>query len=63
MKNVSLPPWLSAPLTRRNLLIAGGGTLGLALLSQREPLASSQKQFSDYPFSLGVASGDPCPIA
>jgi len=53
---------LSTRLRRRSLLISAGALTGIALASQwpsRRVVA--QPRFSDYPFKLGVASGDPLP--
>jgi alkaline phosphatase D len=45
-------------LRRRRLLMAGAGLLGLSLMGRSSRLLA-RPQFTDYPFSLGVASGDP----
>ncbi len=53
---------LSTRLRRRSLLISTGALTGFVLASQwpsRRVVA--QPRFSDYPFKLGVASGDPLP--
>ncbi len=53
---------LSTRLRRRSLLVSAGALTGLALASQwptRQVIA--RPNFSDYPFKLGVASGDPLP--
>lgn len=47
-------------LKRRNFLIGAGFVSGLAVTSQWQPVMA-QARFSDYPFKLGVASGDPLP--
>ena len=46
---------------RRRLLIGAGAFAGLAIASQFPRRVIAQPRFSDYPFSLGVASGDPFP--
>lgn len=43
---------------RRNFLMGAGALAGLAIVAQTRPLIA-QVRFSAYPFSLGVASGDP----
>jgi alkaline phosphatase D len=51
------------PLDRRSFLGVGAGVTGLLLapgLAGSTPLARSQARF-DFPFNLGVASGDPTP--
>lgn len=50
-------------LNRREVLAAGlGMTGGLALLAAAPPQAGSGRgRYSDYPFRLGIASGDPTP--
>ncbi|WP_017655676.1 alkaline phosphatase D family protein [Fortiea contorta] len=45
---------------RRDFLIGAGFATGLAVTSQWSP-AIARPRFSDYPFRLGVASGDPLP--
>ncbi|TFI55123.1 alkaline phosphatase [Mastigocladus laminosus UU774] len=45
---------------RRNFLLGAGFLTGLAVTSQWRPVMA-QPKFSSYPFSLGVASGDPLP--
>ena len=52
----------SKRLKRRSFLIAAGTLTGLAIASQWPTRrVVSQPSFSDYPFKLGVASGDPLP--
>ncbi len=46
-------------LKRRRLLAATGGLVAFALAARRPHTAIANAKFSDYPFSLGVASGDP----
>jgi alkaline phosphatase D len=43
---------------RRNFLLGAGFLTGLTVASQWHPVLAKSR-FSDYPFSLGVASGDP----
>jgi alkaline phosphatase D len=52
--------WLSTRTKRRTLLVGAGALAGLAIASQSRPVVA-QSRFSAYPFSLGVASGDPLP--
>ncbi|PSP33788.1 MAG: alkaline phosphatase [Cyanobacteria bacterium QS_8_48_54] len=51
---------LSTRLRRRGFLIGGGALTGLAIASQWQRVVA-QPKFSDNPFKLGVASGDPLP--
>ncbi|MFN6568732.1 alkaline phosphatase [Dendronalium sp. ChiSLP03b] len=51
---------LSNRCRRRNFLLGAGFFTGLAVASQELP-ALAKPRFSDYPFKLGVASGDPLP--
>lgn len=53
---------LGMPLDRRRFLLATGGFAGLALLTQVPGGTTiAAPRFSAYPFTLGVASGDPLP--
>lgn len=52
---------LSTELNRRKLLLGAGILTGFAIASQFPRRVIAQPKFSDYPFSLGVASGDPLP--
>jgi len=52
---------LSSRINRRSLLVGAGALTGLALASQWSKRVVAQPKFSGYPFSLGVASGDPLP--
>ncbi|MDZ8183297.1 MAG: alkaline phosphatase [Nostoc sp. ChiSLP02] len=45
---------------RRNFLLGAGFLTGLTVASQWHPVFANPR-FSGYPFSLGVASGDPLP--
>lgn len=51
---------LSKRCRRRNFLLGAGFFTGLAVASQGLP-ALAKPRFADYPFKLGVASGDPLP--
>ncbi|MBG1267819.1 alkaline phosphatase D family protein [Nostoc sp. WHI] len=51
---------LSNQIKRRSFLLGTGFLTGLAVTSQLYP-ALAKSRFSNYPFSLGVASGDPLP--
>ncbi len=53
---------LSARLKRRSLIIGAGALAGLAIASQTNRVIATPR-FTDYPFSLGVASGDPLPTS
>ena len=48
-------------ISRRELLMRTGGLLGLAFSAPWNRRLAAQPRFSDNPFSLGVASGDPWP--
>ncbi|BAT54075.1 Alkaline phosphatase [Nostoc sp. NIES-3756] len=52
--------FLATQFNRRNFLLGAGFLTGLAVASQWHPV-KAQTSFSGYPFSLGVASGDPLP--
>ncbi|MDB9303471.1 MULTISPECIES: alkaline phosphatase D family protein [Cyanophyceae] len=47
---------------RRSFLLGAGFLTGLTVTSQWQPVLANPR-FSGYPFSLGVASGDPLPDA
>ena len=51
---------LSNRYKRRSFLLGAGLLTGLAIASQWHPVLATPR-FSAYPFSLGVASGDPLP--
>lgn len=51
----------SPKLKRRSFLVGTGATIGLAIASAWSRPTVAQPRFSAYPFSLGVASGDPRP--
>lgn len=61
MERLSWERLLTARLKRRGLLIGAGVMTGFALASQWPRRVIAQPKFSAYPFSLGVASGDPLP--
>ena len=52
---------LSTRKGRRGFMIGAGGLTGLAIATQFSSRVVAQPRFSGYPFSLGVASGDPLP--
>ena len=52
---------LSTRLKRRSVLLGSGLLTGLILAGQWPRGVLAQPRFSDYPFTLGVASGDPLP--
>ena len=52
---------LSTQVSRRRLLLGAGALTGFAIATQWQNKVIAQPKFSDYPFSLGVASGDPLP--
>lgn len=52
---------LSAQVNRRRLLLGVGALTGFAIATQWQNKVIAQPKFSSYPFSLGVASGDPLP--
>ncbi|MBD2253774.1 alkaline phosphatase D family protein [Nostoc parmelioides] len=54
------PNFLATHCKRRNFLLGAGLITGLVVASQWHPVMA-QTRFSGYPFSLGVASGDPLP--
>jgi len=46
---------------RRRFLLGAGAMTGLAISSQWSQRVVAAPKFSGYPFSLGIASGDPFP--
>ncbi|GAX45802.1 phosphodiesterase/alkaline phosphatase D [Tolypothrix sp. NIES-4075] len=52
---------LSTPTGRRRFLIGAGAMTGFAVATQFSRRVIAIPSFSDYPFKLGVASGDPLP--
>lgn len=61
MNRFDLARILSVPAKRRQLLIGAGALTGFAIANQFPKRVIAQPKFSAYPFSLGVASGDPLP--
>ncbi|KAF3883764.1 MULTISPECIES: alkaline phosphatase D family protein [Nostocales] len=61
MRRSNFENYLSTKIKRRNLLIGAGGFLGFTIASQWSRRVLAQPKFSAYPFTLGVASGDPLP--
>lgn len=61
MQRFDVKRLLSSSMRRRDFLIGAGVMTGLALASQWPRRVVAQPKFSAYPFSLGVASGDPLP--
>jgi len=59
MERFDVEHLLSQSIRRRGFLIGAGAMTGLATQWPRRVVA--QPKFSSYPFSLGVASGDPLP--
>ena len=45
---------------RRDFLLSAGLLTGLTIASKSQPVLANPR-FSGYPFTLGVASGDPLP--
>ncbi|MBD6616049.1 alkaline phosphatase [Komarekiella sp. 'clone 1'] len=56
--------FLQSRIKRRNLIIGAGAFTGLAIANQfsHQP-AIARGRFSNYPFTLGVASGEPYPTS
>jgi alkaline phosphatase D len=52
---------LSKRFQRRGFLLGAGALTGLAISSQWSQRVVAAPKFSGYPFSLGIASGDPFP--
>ena len=61
MNTFNFDRWLSSRVRRRQVLIGTGALTGLALANQFSQKVIAQPKFSDYPFKLGVASGEPLP--
>jgi alkaline phosphatase D len=54
----------SSRIKRRSLIIGAGALSGLAIASQfSNTRAIAQVKFGNYPFTLGVASGEPYPTS
>jgi alkaline phosphatase D len=61
-KNWNFEQLLQHRIKRRNLIIGAGAFTGFAIASQfPHQRAIANGRFSDYPFKLGVASGEPYP--
>ncbi len=64
MVDYNFERFLYSQIKRRNLIIGAGALTGLAIASQFSNLrALAQVKFSNYPFTLGVASGEPDPTS
>ncbi len=61
MQKLDFERLLSSRVKRRQVLIGAGALTGLAVASQWPAKVIAQPRFSAYPFSLGVASGEPLP--
>jgi alkaline phosphatase D len=61
MAHFNFERFLSTQLKRRSFLIGAGTLTGMAIASQGSNRVIAQPRLSAYPFSLGVASGDPLP--
>ena len=62
MEHLQIDRWLLASMQRRRFLVGAGFLTGTLIASQwpHRRLVAAPK-FSDYPFKLGVASGEPLP--
>jgi alkaline phosphatase D len=61
MQRFNFDRLLSNSYRRRHVLIGAGSLTGLAIASQWPKKVLAVPKFSNYPFSLGVASGEPLP--
>ena len=62
MDRIQFERWLLTRMKRRNLLVGAGAIAGMTIVGQfPHGRLLAQPKFSAYPFSLGVASGDPLP--
>ncbi|MEO1294630.1 MAG: alkaline phosphatase D family protein, partial [Cyanobacteria bacterium J06636_16] len=61
MKRLFTDRLLSTRLRRRSLLLGTGAFTGLLVAGRWPHRVLAQTTFSDYPFTLGVASGEPLP--
>ncbi len=61
MDRLNFEHLLSNQLRRRQFLVGAGALAGFAIVSHLPTRAIARPKFSSYPFSLGVASGDPLP--
>jgi alkaline phosphatase D len=55
--------FLNGKVNRRKLILGAGALTGLAIASQFSGRVLAQVKFSSYPFTLGVASGEPYPTS
>ncbi|WP_414584306.1 alkaline phosphatase D family protein [Scytonema sp. PCC 10023] len=61
MERLHFERLLSTRFKRRDVLLGAGFLTGLVVTSQWSSRVNAQPKFSGYPFSLGVASGEPYP--
>ncbi|BAZ26394.1 phosphodiesterase/alkaline phosphatase D [Kalymmatonema gypsitolerans NIES-4073] len=61
MERLHFERLLSTRFKRRDVLLGAGFLTGLVVTSQWSSRVNAQPKFSAYPFSLGVASGEPYP--
>jgi alkaline phosphatase D len=61
MERLHFERLLSTRFKRRDVLLGAGFLTGFAITSQWSSRVNAQPKFSAYPFSLGVASGEPYP--
>lgn len=61
MQRFNFEQLLANSIRRRQVLVGAGVVSGLAIATQFSRKVIAQPKFSAYPFSLGVASGDPLP--
>ncbi|KAF3886975.1 MULTISPECIES: alkaline phosphatase D family protein [Nostocales] len=55
--------FLNSKVNRRNLILGAGALTGFAIANQFQQRVLAQVKFSSYPFTLGVASGEPYPTS
>ena len=63
MTDLDFDRLLSSRIRRRNLLAGAGALAGFAMTTQFSRRVIAQPRFSAYPFTLGIASGDPYPTS
>ncbi|WP_138502364.1 alkaline phosphatase D family protein [Nostoc sp. PA-18-2419] len=62
--NYNIERFLQSRIKRRNLIIGAGALSGFAIANQfSHQRAIAKSRFSNYPFTLGVASGEPDPTS
>ncbi len=61
MATLNFDRLLSSRIRRRQVLVGAGALTGLAIANQFSGRVVAKSKFSDYPFQLGVASGEPLP--